>query len=216
MKSKKSRLAVVGVLALAICLAVGLATGSAEAKKKKKAAGSVTISQTAPTTIPAKSSATVNDTMVSIPLTVGKKAKGKVVGWDSLTVTSTFSSSTTPGLGSLYGEITAPNGRTEQLNNPFASSFGGNTTSGPLTETPNSPFTACFPNAANPCPGGTSQFPEATVGPPYAGTVGNEALEGFGGVPAKGTWTVKVFNGSLVQGTLNSISITMTLKTAPV
>jgi hypothetical protein len=218
MKSKKSRLTVVGVLALAICLAVGLATGSAaEAKKKKKkSTGTVTLSQTAPTTIPAKANPTVNDTMVSIPLTVGNKAKGKVVAADGLTVTSTFSSTTTTGLGNLYGEITSPSGHTEFLQQTFASSFAGNTTSGPLTETPSSPFTACLPTATNPCPGGGGQFPEATVGPPYAGTIRNVNLSRFGGVSAKGTWTVKVFNGGIVQGTLNSISITIALKTAPV
>ncbi len=217
MKAKRSRLALVGVLALAICMAVGLATGGvAEAKKKKKkTVGSVTISKTTPTTIPAKSAPTVNDTIVSIPLTVGNKAKGKVVGWDSLTATSTFSSSTNDGLGDLYGEITAPNGRTAFLANPFASSVGNNTSSGPLTETPDSPFGPCFPSATNPCPGGGSEFPENTVGPPFVGTIGNPALAQFGGVPAKGTWTVKVFNGGPTEGTLNSISITMNLKAAP-
>jgi hypothetical protein len=217
MKSKKSRLTLVGVLALTISVTVGLMSGSvADAKKKKKKAGSVTVSKTSPTTIPAKASPTGNDTIVSIPLTVGKKAKGKVVGWDSLTVTSTFSSSTNDGLSDLYAEVTAPNGRSAFLVNPAASALAGNTVSGPLTETPNSPFGICFPSPPNPCPGGNSQFPENTVGPPYAGTVGNTNLVRFGGVPARGTWTVKAFNAGATQGILNSVTLTMTLKTAPV
>jgi hypothetical protein len=155
--------------------------------------------------------------MVTIPLTVGKKAKGKVVGWDSLTVTSTFSAPDADTLNDMFAAITAPNGRTVFIENPIVSSFALNTTAGPLTETPNSPFFACFPSMTHPtCPGGSDEYPESTVPPPYAGTIGNEDLDRFGGVPARGTWTVKVFNGSdTTPGTLNSISLRMTLKTAP-
>jgi hypothetical protein len=208
-----------GVLTVVLSVTVGLASGSvADAKKKKKkAAGKVTVSKTTPTAIPPKANANATDTMVTIPLTVGKKAKGKVVGWDSLTVTSTFSAPDTATLSDLYAEITAPNGRTVFIQNPETSSFANNTTSGPLTETPDSPFQTCFPNGTHTCPGGSGEFPEATVGPPFAGTVGNPDLTQFGGVPAKGTWSVKAFSQSIAQsGSLDSISITMTLKNAPV
>jgi hypothetical protein len=222
MRSRKSRFALVAVLALALSVTVGLVSGSfAEAKKKKqKKSGRVTVSKTTPIAIPVKPALTGNDTMTTIPLTVGKKAKGKVVGWDTLTITTSFSSTTTGGLNSITAELTAPNGRTASLNNPMVSTVAGNTTSGPLTETPNSPFNACFPGAGpggNPCPGGSNEDPEATVGPPYAGTIGNGGLSAFGGVPAKGTWTLKVFDSNTTTpGTLNSVSLSLTLKNAPV
>jgi hypothetical protein len=219
MRNRRSRLTLVGVLALAITVTVGLLSGGvadAAKKKKKKGAKSVTVSKTAPTAIPGKPSLDGNDTLVSIPLTVGKKAMGKVVGWDSLTVTTAFSSGTNQGLVDLGAKVTAPNGRTVFLDSPPPlTGIADVTTAGPTTETPNSPFSFCFPEATNPCPGGLSQDPEATVGPPFAGTVGNSELAKFGGVPARGTWTVKVFNESDVPGTLNSVSITMTLKNAP-
>jgi hypothetical protein len=219
MKSKRSRLALVGMLALALTVTVGLAAGSAEAakkKKKKKAPASITLSVTTPTTVPPKASNDANDTMVAIPLTVGNKAKGKVVGWDAPTVTTTFSSPDSPGLGDGYALLTAPNGRTEFLFGPVSSAFVNNTTSGPLTETANSPFQLCFPNATHVCPGGSGEFPDATVGPPYQGTVQNEQLEGFAGIGAKGTWTLKVLTDSITQPiTLQSASITIPLKANP-
>jgi hypothetical protein len=218
MRTRRSRLALLGVLALAMCVMFALTAGAAEAKKKgkKKGAKSVTVSKTTPTAIPAKPTLEGNDTMVSIPLTVGKKAKGKVVGWDSLTVTTTFSSGSNQGLVDLGAKVTAPNGRTVFLvNPPPLTGIADITTAGPTTETPNSPFSFCAPEPTNPCPGGLSQDPEATVGPPYAGTVGNSELTKFGGVPARGTWTVKAFNEGDVPGALNSVSITMTLKNAP-
>ena len=223
MKSKRSRLALMGVLALVLSVTVGLVSGSvADAKKKKKkSANSITVSKTTPTSIPVSASNTAPDSLTSIPLMVGKKAKGKVVGWDSLIVTTTFTGSSSTALGNVNAEVTAPNGRTVGLSAPvwnFAvPGPQANTISGPLTETPNSPFNPCFPDATHPCPGGALRDPEATVGPNYAGTIGNSVLAHFGGVPARGTWTVKVFNSSTTDtAVLNSVSITMTLKTAPV
>jgi hypothetical protein len=219
MTRKRSRLAFLGVLTVVLSVTVGLVSGSvADAKKKKKGkSGKVTVSKTAPTVIPNKAAANATDTITTVPLTVGKKAKGKVVGWDSLTVTSTFSAPDSATLNDIYAEITAPNGRTVFIQNPEVSTFVDNTTSGPLTETPDSPFQTCFPNATHTCPGGGGEFPENTVAPPFAGTVGNPDLTQFGGVPARGTWSVKVFNSSdTTAGTLNSVSLSMTLKNAPV
>jgi hypothetical protein len=220
-RSKTSRLALFGVLALVLSVTVGLVSGSvADAKKKKKKSGTVTVSKTTPTTIPAKASPASNDSLTTVPLTVGKKAKGKVVGWDSLTVTSTFTGSDDQALGNISARLTAPNGRTVGLASPAWNFTGtGNTTSGPLTETPDSPFGLCFsgPGPNNPCPGGNFGGPENTVGPPYVGTVANNDLALFGGVPAKGTWIVKLLNGSdTTTAVLNSITVRMTLKNAPV
>jgi hypothetical protein len=227
MKAKRSRFALVGVLALAICMAVGLATGSvAEAKKKKKkAGGTITVATSGPATTPPAVAPTATaegrSGFASIPLTVGKKAKGKVVGWDTLTVTSTFTGSSNSALLDVFAELTAPNGRTVTLFNPVSDFFntgptGGNTISGPLTETPNSPNGVCFADPGPP-PNPPCFNPENTVGPPnYAGTIGNPGLEAFGGVPAKGTWTVKLFNSSATTtATLNSLSMSMNLKANP-
>ncbi|MDX6617176.1 MAG: hypothetical protein QOD60_2267 [Solirubrobacterales bacterium] len=218
MNSKRSRLAVVGVLALAISVTVGLVSGSAaDAKKKKHKSGTVTASKTTPTAIPASSNGDSPGTLTAVPLTVGKAAKGKVVGWSSLSVTTSFTGSNTMALGQIRSRLTAPNGRTVSLINPVY--YNGNPTSvsGPLTETPDSPFLVCLPQpVAAPCPGGVTKDPEATVGPPYAGTVGNSQLALFGGVPAKGVWTLKVLNtGVGTTAVLNSVSISITLKKAP-
>jgi len=219
MKSKRSRLYLLGVLVLALSVTVGLASGSvadAKKKKKKKSTNVVTVASSGPVTIPASASANAVWGLATVPLTVGKAAKGKVVGWDSLTVTSTFSAATNPALGNVFAEITAPNGRTRSLTNPQTSPFALNTVSGPMTETPDSPVNPCFPDATHPCPGGFNRDPDATLGPPYAGTIGNDHLSFFGGVPAKGTWTVHAFNTSTTTtATLNSVSITLTLRNSP-
>jgi hypothetical protein len=226
MKGRRSRLALMGVLTLVLALTVGLASGSvadAKKKKKKKGGGSVTVSAPATAIPPAVEStpqAEGRAGFVSIPLMVGNKAKGKVVGWDSVTVTSTFTGSSNQALQSVSAELTAPNGRTVSLINPVSDFFltgptGGNTVSGPLTETPNSPTNICL---ADPGPPQNPPCfnPESTVGPPYAGTVGNNGLENFGGVPAKGTWTLKLFNGSATTtAIMNSAVVTMTLKANP-
>ena len=219
MKSTRSRLALLGVVALAVSLTVGLTAGAAEGKKKKKkGASSVTVSKTTPTAIPVQPTVNGPNSLTTVPLTVGKKAKGKVVGWDSVAITSTFTGSSATALQHVFTEITAPNGRTLSLDAPEWNSFPapGNTTSGPLTETPDSPFTLCFPDATHPCPGGAAHDPEATVGPPFIGTIGISSLSHFGGVPAKGTWTYKVTNNSTTQtATLNSVSLAISLANAP-
>ena len=57
------------------------------------------------------------------------------------------------------------------------------------------------------------------AGRPYAGTIGNVNLALFGGVPAKGTWMIRFINfglfGSSSPVTVNSVSLTLTLKNAP-
>ena len=219
MDAGRSRLAMIGVAALAICVALSLFAGTAESKKKKGGkSGKVTVSKTTPTAIPVAPTATGPESMTTVPLTVGKKGKNKVVGWDSVSITTTFTGSTADALSNVTSELTAPNGRTVFLLTPVWNPFPapGVVTSGPLTETPDSPFNACFPDATHPCPGGLSQDPESTVGPPYAGTIGDSAMSHFGGVPAKGTWTYKVFNSdTTTSATLNSVSLAMTLKNAP-
>lgn len=242
MKSKRSRLALMGALALVLSVTVGLVSGSvADAKKKKGGGkgGSVSVSggpatiplATDPSPPPPETATTPGQVgFASIPLTVGKKAKNKVVSLDSLSVTYTLTGSAptadnggTPG--SLFNtslSITAPNGRTVGLNPPAF--FDPNaTTEGPITETPDSPFFPCITSVTGPLPSTTicsndvQQDPEGVLTPPtYAGTQGNTSLALFGGVPAKGTWTVKARNsGTIAASTLQSITLNIGLVPAP-
>jgi hypothetical protein len=228
MRQRKSRLALLGALTLVAALTVGLMSGGiadAAKKKKKKKGGPVTLTVGSTAILPATASSPTAEGragFVSIPLNVGKKAKGKVVDWNTVTVTTTFTGSDNEALSDIFAELTAPNGRTAGLfapvsDFPFTGPTGGNTVSGPLTETPNSPIGVCFADPGPP-PNPPCFNPENTVGPPnYTGTIGNPGLEAFGGVPARGTWTLKLFNSSsTTTATLNSATITITLKTAPV
>jgi hypothetical protein len=165
--------------------------------------------------------------MVSVPLTVGKKAKGKVVSFDSLVVTysltGTAATATDPASASNLGiAITAPNGRDTGVVNPGGGDPNA-TTIGPVIATPDSPFGTCSTALTAPAPSTTVcdpadvQDPEGTIKPPtYAGVIGDDSLQIFGGVPARGTWTVKVRNFSTVTtGTLSNVSLTMGLIQAP-
>jgi hypothetical protein len=207
----------IGVLALALSVTVGLMSDSAvgaKKKGKKKKSGKVTVTKTAPTSIPAASVATSQFGVATVPLTVGKKAKGKVVGWDSVVVTTAWSAAAPDVIDDLFARLKAPNGRTVGLNSPpFDSTV---TAAGPITETPNSNTGFCVPDPVTPPPPPCPD-PDNTLGPPYAGTIGNTGLAFFGGVPAKGTWQLQVLNtNTTTGGTLNSVTVSMTLKTAPV
>jgi hypothetical protein len=232
MKSKPSRFALLGALALVVALTAGLTLGSvADAKKKKgkKGAASVTVSRTAPTVIPPTPAGPDTKTsLVAIPLVVGKKAKGKVVSADSVAVTYSLAGTppSPPNAGSLWETnlaLAAPNGRTVRLSPPGFEDPNTSAT-GPTTETPNSPFFPCgivdgFPTPQpDVCDTSGQTDPEATLVPPaYVGTQGNNNLALFGGVPARGTWTVKArnFGTTLGPSTLTSISLRIGLVPAP-
>jgi hypothetical protein len=215
MKRKRS-LAFLGVLALALTVTVGLLGGVAEAQKKgkkKKGAKQVTVSKTAPTTVPAGNVATNQFGVATVPLNVGKKAKGKVVSSNSVTVTTSWSAPA----GSLdevfVARLKAPNGRTVALASPPFDDAA--TAAGPITETPNSAAFFCIPDPVAPPPPPCPD-PDDTLGPPYAGTVGNLGLAFFGGVPARGTWTLQVINGDPANAvTLNSASVRIGLVPKP-
>jgi hypothetical protein len=188
MKRRRLRLALLGVMALVICVTVGLTATAADAVGNHFG-------------------------VATVPLTVGKKAKGKVVGWDSLIVTTSWSAPVPDVLDDVFARVKAPNGRTVGLAAPPIDSTV--TAAGPTTETPNSPFGFCVPSSTPPPP--PCADPDNTLGPPYAGTIGNTALAFFGGVPAKGTWQVQILNTNTTSGaTLNSVTLSMSLKTAPV
>jgi hypothetical protein len=171
MKRRKSRLALLGMLALATSVTVGLVSGSiADAKKKGKGGGkgaSVTIAA-GPTAVPPSAApgpagceqppafppCTVpgNQGIAAVPMTVGGKGKNKVVSLDSVAVSFSITGSprtnagapgdTAASASNVRLSLTAPNGRTVGVFNP---GFGDQnaTTIGPVTATPNSPFDVC-------------------------------------------------------------------------
>jgi hypothetical protein len=207
MKSKRSRFALLGVLALALSVTVGLVSGSVADAKKKKSKRSFTITKTAPTTIP--SAAGPGEVVVKVPIgTVGKKiAKGKVVSLNGVTATTTLTGS--PGFASNVDEVDliGPTGRVGFLRNPIGNGSNSETVSGPLTETPNSATNICVPDAAPPPP--PCSDPDSTLLPPYAGTIGNTSLLNFSGSGATGTWFIKVFRGSGTDPiTLGTVKVT--------
>jgi hypothetical protein len=216
MRNKRSRLALAGVLALAVSVTVGLLSGSvADAKKKSKKAGSVSVSNTTAHSIPAATTGPSRWGFVDIPLTVGKKAKGKVVALESVTVTTTWSSTTSGDINSVFARLIGPNGRIVGLSAPPFDGAPNYTAAGPVTETANSPNRFCFGSAAPPPP--PCADPNQTLAPPYAGTVGNSGLLAFAGGQAKGTWTVRVLNSSTTATTakLNSVTLTVPLANKP-
>jgi hypothetical protein len=209
MKSRRSRIALLGVLALAISVTVGLVSGSvADAKKKKKGNGrSFTVSKTVPTVVPGRPGGPGTVTVAKIPIGVvgGKATKGKVISLNGVNVTTTFAGS--PGFASNVGvELDGPSGRTAGLFNPLGNGANTETSSGPLTETPNSSFNACVPDTPPPPPPCTD--PDAIVGPPYIGTIGNEGLLNFSGSNPRGTWFIKVGNSDPAPITVGTVTVT--------
>jgi hypothetical protein len=233
MSRSRTRGALIGVLALTLCVTVGMTAGVADAQKKKKKGGkggTVTVAKTTPTTIPPASAAQPpgcipfvppgctdqgRTSQVLVPLVVGKQAKGKTVSLSSLSITYSVTgpprSGMTPAAASGVNlAVTAPNGRTIGLG---GIGFGdaNATTIGPVTVTPNSPFIPCpITDSSSPtsvC--AAPADPDQVVGPPnWTGTVGNAALALFGGLPARGTWTVRARNvNSGAAATLSNVSL---------
>lgn len=207
MKSKRSRFALFGVLALALSVTVGLASGSVADAKKKKSKRSFTVTKTAPTIIPG--AAGPGEVVVKVPIgTIGKKiGKGKVVSLNGVTATTTFSGS--PGFASSIDEVDVigPTGRVGFLRNPIGNGSNSETVSGPLTETPNSAADVCVPDASPPPP--PCPDPDSTLLPPYVGTIGNTTLLNFSGSGATGTWFIKVFRGAGADpSTLGTVKVT--------
>jgi hypothetical protein len=207
MRNKRSRLALFGVLALALSVTVGPAVDVAAGQKKgKKGARTFTAAKTAPTIIPAAISLGGGNVIagrVDIPLTVGKKAKGKVVGFDTVSATHTLSAGAVDVLDDIDTSLLNPKRREVGLITPQ----DGNTIFiGPLTQTPNSDAGVCVGGAAPPPP--PCPNPGNTLGPPYAGTVGNNGLVLFNGGAARGTWFYRFLNfNPAATATANSVKI---------
>ncbi len=220
MTRKRSRLALVGLLTIALTVTVGLVSGGvadAKKKKKKKASNSVTLTQTAPTAIPGGDSTTGLAGVGTDTFTVGKKkGKGKVVAANSLIATFQL---TDPGgsLDDIDVKVVAPDGTTVFLDNPaFNFGDGDVTTVGPLTQTVKSSVGYCLPNPSPPPPGCPAGDPDNVLAPPWAGTARDVDLAFFNGVKVRGTWLVKAVNFSTTAThVLSMASIHMNLVAAP-
>jgi subtilisin-like proprotein convertase family protein len=186
MKSKRSCLALVGVLALAVSLTMGLTvSGAAAAKKKKKAGGTVNITKAVNQQVP-DATATTNGVLVSTIQVGGKKFKGTKVRDVNVTLQATGSAG--DAAEHLTARLTAPNGATTWL---FANSVLGQSF-GPLTFDDESVNTIVT-DANDPTD-------STLLPPPYAGTVQPHCFSAQGGCtlsamdngPVSGTWTLRV------------------------
>lgn len=206
MKSKRSRLALIGALALALSVTVGFASGSvaSAAKKKKKKAGATVakVSNTTPRAVPDRPAGVGTvDGRLDTTLTVGKKFKGKTVGTLALTFQTTGDAA--DAAGDLRIDITAPNGY-RLPGDWWDNSIGGQSV-GPLTITPNSPVRTCN-TVTPPC-----SNPFSTLNRPFVGTVGDNTFMWFRGLPMKGTWIVTVLDRINTRTSiLNSVALKIT------
>jgi len=207
MKSKRSRLALVGVLALATSVTVGLASGSvADAKKKSTKSKKAVVSKTVNAAIPDKApGATGKFGRLDVSLTVGKKFKGAVVAPDGPAVTFQTTGDSANAASDLQVWLVAPNGRSSRLNTDVGS-FGGQNI-GPLTLTSNSSTGLCN-SATPPCP---DTF--ATLNRPFAGTALDSYLVIYNGAPVKGTWKL-IFQDTTNTKTSIVNSVKLTIPTA--
>lgn len=219
MNKGRSRLALFGVLVLAVCLTASLLAGSADAKKKKKkkSSNSVTLTKSTPTPIPAGDGTNQVAGVATVSFTVGKKqGKGKVVATNSLMPTYQL---TDPAgfLTDIDLKVVAPDGTTVFLDNPSLF-FGddGLTTIGPLTQSAKSTVGYCEPNPSPPPNGCPDGDPDNTLAPPFAGTARDVDMSIFNGVQARGTWLFKALNFSTESTHVLSLaSIHMNLVAAP-
>ena len=237
MKSKRSRLALLGALTLALALTVGLVSGSvADAKKgKKKGGNSVSVTSSTATALPpttppppTPADTVLNQGITSIPLTVGKKAKGKVVALDSISLTFTITGPARSGAGTANDvpaaasnvglDLISPNGRDVAVDVPGRGDQNA-TTIGPVTVMTNSPFFPCDTNYTG--TNGTTTFcdindPDGVVRPPaYTGVIGESMLDHLGGVPAKGTWILRARNFSrMTPAAVGPVTLSMDLTQA--
>jgi hypothetical protein len=179
------------------CLALGgaaLGGGVAGAAKKGKRGGSKTIqvAERKSRTIP---DAILGGTWGALPtsLRVSKRFKGAEVADVRLTLRTT--GLTVGAAADLIFRVTAPNGRTVDILGPFTGQ-----SIGPLTVTANSRTRLC---GSPPCPD-----PDATLSPPYFGTVGDPNLALLDGAGASGRWVVTAYDQSTDQiSALDSVGL---------
>jgi len=206
----RSRWALIGILALALCTIVGMTlAGSADAKKKKKAGPSVFQQSVSPNAAIPDDATTGPSTPVNSNITVGKKFKGKVVGDVNVTGVQTTGSAD-GALNDLVFRLISPTGRSVVL----LADSGTGASMGPLTFDDDTFTEMCY---SPPC-----QWAPQTLNPPYVGTVnleyngaaGTGPLAQLNGLPMKGTWTLSVWDegGPGTTSVLNAWGLRITAK----
>lgn len=201
MRSKRSRLAVAGVLALALSVTAALPVVGVEAAKKKKKTPTTFAQQLGVNAAVPDDAAVGPSTPLVSTITVPKKFKKKVVG----DVNLTGFQSTGSGVGAandLEAALTSPGGRTTILFDSV-----GDVSIGPWTLDDDTKTSIC--NSPTP----TCLNPLATLLQPFAGTsnLTDEdddvwPLATHNGVRMNGTWTLTVWDDSSIgqTSTLNS------------
>ena len=207
MNSKRSRLPLVAILALALSVTGGLVSGGvAAAKKKRKKGGNIaTVSKTVNTRIPDTPPGPISYYgRLDTTLHVGKRFKGRKVS--NLDVTFQTTGDSADAAVDLDIRLSAPNGRTSRLE-PDNGSYADGQSIGPLTLTRNSSVGLCN-SATPPC---TAPFP--TLNRPFAGTAGDSQLAIYNGVPMMGDWlfTVEDLENTRTS-VLNSVKLTITAR----
>jgi subtilisin-like proprotein convertase family protein len=216
--ARRQRLALIGMLALALCAVLGMTLGgSAEAKKKSKKSKTVVFQQSlSPNAAIPESPVTGPSTPLKSSITVsGKKFNKKVVG--DLNVTGIKTTGSGTAAQDLRMKLIAPNGRTIYLIGRTL----GRDSFGPLTIDADSRVAICDSDTIANCGGGGtfSGDPSATLLRPFAGTANSQGLGGqnsggvraMNGVPMKGTWTFEVFDNTNGQtSVLNSWGLQIT------
>ena len=196
MQSRK--LARIAAAMACVALLGGVAGGgvATAAKGKKRAAKTVKVANGKSRAIPdAIPGVTTIWGQLPTPLQVSKRFKGRRVDDVRLTVRTTGLAA--GSAGDLLFRITAPNGRTIDI----AAVFSGQSI-GPLTVTANSRTRICNNNPP-PC-----SDPDATLFPPYFGTVGDPNLALLQGAPVSGRWVVTVYDQNTGDlSTLNSVGL---------
>jgi subtilisin-like proprotein convertase family protein len=193
---RHGRLALFGMLALALSVMVGL-VGSADAakKKKKKGANGVVVQKLnvpiADRAVGAPQAA-VTPIDFAVPNSFGKKIVANT------TITIQITGSGPDYLDDLEARLVAPNGRRVGVNLPN-SGIAPNQSFGPTTFTANTQNDYCF-DPTPPC-----DDPDDVIGPPsYAGNVRELGMTDFDGVKMKGKWTLKILDFSnTLAGTVN-------------
>jgi hypothetical protein len=202
-KPARSRLALLGALALAFLLAAALAAGEVSAAKKKKKkqriGGTADITRLVGTGIPDATPGPpfTSGTLTSTIDVTEKKFQRALIRDVNVTIQTTGASGASP-LDDLAAQLTAPNGATTWLIGTGLS--GANL--GPLTlddETVNA-LTFGPPPARNPH---TLTSPYVGVAQPFCFlALGGCTLSAMDGGPAAGTWTLRFFDATVGENSI--------------
>jgi subtilisin-like proprotein convertase family protein len=199
---KRSRVALVGALALALSVTLALTAAGVASAKKKKAGGTVDITKQVNQAVP-DGTATTDGVLASTIQVGGKKFKGTVIRDVNVTLQTTGSNAT--AAQDLDARLTAPNGATTELieGDLFGQSVG------PLT------FDDESPNSLVNNQSGPSSREPTMLGVPYVGSAqpdcfaisGTCTLWPMDNGPASGTWTLRVYDTSATAGRTSVLNL---------